>query len=90
MAGATIGGELSLKQARISNPAGTALHAGGLQRANCHWSLRSRCRGWWISVTPRLGSCATIPPAGQGQLRLDGLTYQALNPGCRPGSGWTG
>ena len=80
VAGATIGGELSLKQARISNPAGTALHAGGLHAGELSLVTAEPVQGLVDLGHAQIRILRDDPACWPGQLRLDGLTYQALQP----------
>jgi hypothetical protein len=80
VAGATIGGELSLKQARISAPAATALHAGGLHAGELSLRTAEPVQGLVDLRHAQIGILRDDPACWPAQLTMDGLTYQALEP----------
>jgi hypothetical protein len=80
VAGATIGGELSVKQARISQPEGTALAAAGLHAGELSLQTAEPVQGLVDLSHARIGILRDDPARWPAQLRIDGLTYQALEP----------
>jgi hypothetical protein len=80
VAGATIGGELSLKQARISDPAGTALEAAGLHVAELSLRTAEPVQGLVDLQHAQIGILRDDSGSWPAQLSIDGLTYQALEP----------
>jgi hypothetical protein len=80
VAGATIGGELSFRQARISHPAGPALDASGLRAAELSLRTAEPMQGLIDLRHAQIGVLRDDPDCWPGQLSMDGLTYQALEP----------
>jgi hypothetical protein len=80
VAGATIGGELSFRQARIQHPAGAALDAFGLHAAELSLRTAEPVRGLVDLDQAEIGVLRDDPGRWPGQLGMDGLTYQALEP----------
>jgi hypothetical protein len=80
VAGAVIGGELSFWQARIGNAAGTALDAAGLHAAQLQLSTAQPVHGLVDLSHAQIGVLRDDPTCWPGQLSIDGLTYQALEP----------
>ena len=80
LADAFIGGELSFWQARLSNAAGTVLDAGGLHAERLQLSTAEPVHGLVNLSHAQIGMLRDDPARWPGQLSLDGLTYQALEP----------
>jgi hypothetical protein len=80
LARAAVGGDVQLDGARLRNPGGTALNAVTLRAVVLSLELAEPAAGL---VDLRHASVAILrddPAAWPGQLSLEGLTYQALEP----------
>ena len=80
LAGAAVGGDVLLERARLRNPGGTALNAITLRAVVLSLELAEPADGL---VDLRHASIAVLrddPAAWPGQLSLEGLTYDALEP----------
>ena len=80
MAGTRIGGQLSLRQARVENPDGVALDARRLQAAEVLLAPGGLVQGTVCLSNARIGVLSDDPASWPGQLELDGLTYESLDP----------
>jgi hypothetical protein len=79
-AGATIGGQFSLDDARISDAAVAALDAPGLDAAELSLRLADSADALVDLRHARVRLLRDAPARWPGSLRIDGLTYQALEP----------
>jgi hypothetical protein len=80
VAGATVGGELSFGEARIRAPAGSALEASRLHAAELSLRTAESVQGMVDLSHAQIGVLRDDPDCWPSQLRMDGLTYQALEP----------
>jgi hypothetical protein len=82
VAGATIGGELSFKDARIRNAAGIALDAAALDAGELSLSLRfaEPAEGLIDLRHSHIKILRDDPSCWPSMLSVDGLTYEALEP----------
>jgi hypothetical protein len=80
VAGATIGGGLSLGQARIRHAEGTALDAFRLHAVELSLRTAEPVQGLVDLDHAEIGMLWDDPGCWPGQLSIDGLTYQALEP----------
>jgi cytoskeletal protein CcmA (bactofilin family) len=80
VAGARIGGRLEMRRVRLRNPAGTALDAEGLQAAEFYFLPAEPVQGRVCLSNARIGVLADDPASWPGQLELDGLVYESLDP----------
>jgi hypothetical protein len=80
VAGATIGGELSLRRARLRRPSGPALDAGTLRAAELSLRTAAPIEGMVDLRYASIGILRDDPAVWPGELSLEGLTYQALEP----------
>jgi hypothetical protein len=78
--GAVIGGSVTLTGAALANPAGTALDARNLQVQELVLRPAASADGEVDLRNAVIGALRDDPGTWPGQLRLDGLTYQALEP----------
>lgn len=77
---ARIGGQLTIRQARLANPGGTALDAGGLQARSVSLLPAVPVQGTVRLSNARIGVLADDPACWPEQLELDGLSYDSLDP----------
>jgi hypothetical protein len=80
LAGATIGGVVTLKQVRLRNPAGVALDAKGIQAQELVLTPAAEIEGAVDLSHGRIGLLRDDPRNWPAQLSLDGLTYEMLEP----------
>lgn len=80
VAGATIGGELSFKSASIQNSSGIAIDAAGLRARELSLITTDSIQGTVNLAHARIEVIRDDPRRWPGELSLDGLTYQALDP----------
>lgn len=80
VAGATIGGEFSLKDARICNTAEVALDAAALEAGELSLRLAEPAQGLVDLRHARVKIVRDDPDCWPRMLSLDGLTYEALEP----------
>jgi hypothetical protein len=80
LAGATIGGELSLRQSRIHHATGIAVDAPTLHARELSLRSAEPIQGLVDLSHAQIGILRDDPQCWPDQLRLDGLTYQALDP----------
>ena len=80
LAGAVIGGSVSLKDATLANAAGTAVDAAGLQVQELILRPAVLIDGAVDLRDATIGVLRDDPATWPGRLLLDGLTYQALEP----------
>jgi hypothetical protein len=79
-AGATIGGELSFKNARISNNAGAALDAPELDSGQLSLRLAEPAEGLIDLSHSHIRIIRDDPRCWPSELSIDGMTYEALEP----------
>jgi hypothetical protein len=80
LAGAVIGGAVTLQQATLANPDGRAVDAANLQAQELIVKPAVMIEGEVDLRNAAIGMLRDDPATWPGQLRLDGLTYQALEP----------
>jgi hypothetical protein len=80
LSGATIGSSVLLNNARLRNPAGNALEAAAMHAAGLSLELAEPSQGLVDLQHAQIGLLRDDPDCWPDQLRLDGLTYQALEP----------
>ena len=80
VAGATIGGELSFKDARITDAAGIALDAAGLDSGELSLLLAEQADGLVDLRHSHIRILRDDPGRWPSMLSIDGLTYEALEP----------
>jgi hypothetical protein len=80
LAGAVVGGSLILNHAVLANPAGAAIDAKGLQVQELVLRPAAPVDGEVDLRNAVIGALRDDPGTWPAQLRLDGLTYQALEP----------
>lgn len=78
--GAVIGGAVTLNSAALANPAGTALDARNLQVQELVLRPAAPADGEVDLRNAVIGALRDDPGTWPARLRLDGLTYQALEP----------
>jgi hypothetical protein len=78
--GATIGGELSFKDARICNATGVALDAAALDAGELSLQLAEQAQGLVDLRHARIKIVRDDPSSWPSTLSIDGLTYEALDP----------
>ncbi|MFD0901379.1 hypothetical protein [Actinomadura sediminis] len=81
--GATIPGQLDLAKARVSHPSGQALRASATTIGEV-WLREARLDGLLNLRRARFGLLHLPPGALGGDVRLDGLTYESLDPRLPP------
>jgi adhesin HecA-like repeat protein len=80
LAGATIGGELSLRKSRMRNATGIALDAPTLNAREFSLRPAEPIQGLVDLSHAQIGILRDDPSCWADKLHLDGLTYQALDP----------
>lgn len=80
VAGATIGGELSFKGARIRNGTGTALDAAALDAGELSLRLAEPAEGLVDLRHARVRIFRDDPGTWPSLLNIDGMTYESLEP----------
>jgi hypothetical protein len=80
LAGTVIGGSLTLASAVLANPGGSALDAKNLQAQEVVLQPAGPVDGEVDLRDAVIGTLRDDPASWPAQLRLDGLTYQALEP----------
>jgi hypothetical protein len=80
LTGAVIGGRLNLDDLRISNPGGIALSARAVQAGQLLLRPAEPVQGIVDLAHARIEILIDDPATWPGQLVLDGMTYQALEP----------
>jgi hypothetical protein len=79
-AGTTVGGELTLTNSRIRNPAGIALYAPMLHARDFSLRPAEPIQGLVDLSHAQIGILRDDPGCWPEEMHLDGLTYQALDP----------
>lgn len=87
---ARIGGHARLEQVTLANAGGITLDAEGLQAAEFSLLPAKPIDGIVVFSHAQFGVLRDDPGCWPAQMKLDGLTYDAWNPGCPRGSAWTG